>query len=108
MKDSRQFPISFSVEDVRDKTSERTAEVPTLHEQKVNTITVENNPKIDRELLSKFHRVTEEYEHLVAASKGVVRITQGADYNIAHPFASKDRPTNAYHHGQSVNTDKKT
>lgn len=108
MKDSRQFPISFSVEDVRDKTSERTAKVSTLHEQKVNTTTVENNPKIDRKLLSEFYRVTEEYERLVAASKGVVRVTQGADYNIAHPLASKDRPTDAYHRGQRVNTDKKT
>lgn len=108
MKDSRQFPISFSVEEIRDETSEKTAEVSTPHKQKVNTITVENNPKVDRQLLSEFYRVTEEYERLVAASKGVVRITQGADYNIAHPFASKDRPTDAYHRGQSVNTDKKT
>lgn len=108
MKDSRQFPISFSVEDVRDETSERAAEVSTQHKQRVNTITVENNPKVDRELLSEFYRVTEKYERLVAASKGVVRVTQGADYNIAHPFASKDRSTDAYHRGQSMNTDKKT
>ena len=106
MKDSRQFPISFSVKEVRDKTSERTSKVSTPHEQKVNTSTVAKNPKIDRELLSEFYRVTEEYEHLVAASKGVVRVTQGADYNIAHPLASKERPTDAYHRGQRVSENK--
>ncbi len=107
MKNSRQILISFSVEKVRDKTSEKIAEGSTLHKQKVNTITVENNPKVDRQLLSEFYRVTEEYERLVAASKGVVRVKQGADYNIAHPLASKDRPTDAYHRGQSVGTNKK-
>ena len=99
--------ISSPVEVVKDKASKRTVEVSTLHERRTNKTIIENNPKVDHQLLSEFYRVTEEYERLVAASKGVVRVTQGADYNIAHPLASKDRPTDAYHRGQRVSTDKK-
>ena len=103
MKDSRKSPISSPVEDVRDKTSEKT-----------DTTILKNNPKIDRQLL-------EEYERLVADLKGVIPITQGADYNLAHPlarekdisgtlidFPSKDMPTDAYHLGKRVSADKKT
>ncbi len=108
MKDSRQSLISFSTEDVRDKTSERAVEVSTPHEQRVNTITVENNPKIDHELLSEFYRVTEEYERLVAASKGIVRVVQGADYHLSHPLGSNDVSTDPREIGKSLSEAKNT
>ena len=90
MKNSRQTPISSTTEEVKKNTSDST-----------DTTILKNNPKIDHQLL-------EEYERLIAGSKGVIRVTQGADYNIAHPLSSKKKPTDAYHRGQSVNTDKKT
>ena len=97
MKNSHQALISSPTKEVVEQASERT-----------DVTILKNNPKIDRELLSEFYRVTEEYERLVAASKGVVRITQGADYNIAHPLSSKKKPTDAYHRGQRVNAKKKS
>ena len=100
--------ITSSAEDVKDKASKRTVEASTLHERKIDKTIIENNPKIDPQLLSDFYRVTGEYERLVAASKGIVRVVQGADYNLAHPFASKNRPTDAYHRGQRVNAKKKS
>ena len=65
-----------------------------LRKQGTDIITL-NNPKIDRQLL-------EEHERLVTNSKGAVRgKKQGADYNLAHPLARKDMPTDAYHLGKS-------
>ena len=101
MKDLRQAQITSHAAAVKDKDSEKIVKASTPHERKVSKNIIKNNPKID-------HRLLAEYERLVAASKGVVPIKQGADYNIAHPLASEDRPTDAYHRGQSVNTDKKT
>ena len=89
MKNSRQTPISSPVEDVEENTSDST-----------DTPILKNNPKID-------HRLLAEYEQLIAAAKGVIQITQGADYNIAHPLSSKKKPTDAYHRGQSVRSKKK-
>jgi hypothetical protein len=68
-----------------------------LHERGDSRTIIENNSKVDHQLVSEFYRVTEEYERLVTASKGVIRVTQGADYNLSHPLASKDKPTDAYH-----------
>ena len=96
MKDSRQSPISASVEKTRDKASKKAVEVSTPHERKVDRIIIENNPKID-------HRRLAEYERLISASKDVVSVKkQGADYNLSHPLSSKDKPTDAYHRGQRV------
>ena len=100
MKNSRQSSIFYPAEDVEENTSNRTVEVSMPHEWWTDVATIENNPKIDRSLLA-------EYERLVAASKGVVGVKkQGADYNLAHPLASKDRPTDAYHRGQRVSENK--
>ena len=61
------------------------------------------NPKIDRQLLSEFYRLIEEYERLIATSESGVRSRkQGADYNLAHPLARKDMPTDVYHRGKRV------
>ena len=82
MKNSRKSPISSPARNVRKKGAV------------IDTTILENNPKIDHQLL-------EEYERLVAGLKGVIPIKQGADYNIAHPLASEDMPTDAYHLGKS-------
>ena len=97
MNNLRQLVITSSA----DKISKKTVETSTLHERRIDKVIIENNPKVDHQLLEK-------YERLIAVSKGVIRVTQGADYNIAHPLSSKKKPTDAYHRGQSVNTDKKT
>jgi hypothetical protein len=89
MKNSRQTPISSPAEDVEKNTSDS-----------ADTTILKNNPKID-------HRLLAEYEHLISAAKGVIQVTQGADYNLAHPLSSKNKPTDAYHRGQRVHTDKK-
>ncbi len=97
------------VEDAGDKkTSNETNEVSMPHKQRPDMTAPGNNPKIDPKLLSEFHRLTEEYERLIAPLKDVDRVTQGADYNLAHPLARKDMPTDAYHLGKSVSKIKKT
>ena len=64
---------------------------------------IKKNPKVDRQLLSKFYRLIEEYERLIATSESGVRSRKrGADYNLAHPLARKDMPTDAYHRGKRV------
>ena len=101
MKNLRQFSIPSSAADVEGKTFGRTTRVSPLHKQGTD-ITILNNPKIDRQLL-------EEHERLVTASKGVVRVEKrGADYNLAHPLARKDMPTDAYHLGKSQGAVKKS
>ncbi len=54
----------------------------------VDVTTIENNPKIDTQLLSDYHRLTE-------ASKGVPKRKRGANYRLSHPFGSNDVPTDA-------------
>ncbi len=54
----------------------------------VDATTIENNPKIDTQLLSDYHRLTE-------ASKGVSKRKRGANYRLSHPFGSNDVPTDA-------------
>ena len=63
---------------------------------------LKKNPNVDRQLLSEFYRVIEEYERLIALLTGVIHVKQGADYNLAHPLARKDMPTDAYHRGKRV------
>ena len=100
MKKSRQSPIFSPVEAIEEKISDRTVGASVPHEWWTDKATIESNPKIDLSLLA-------EYERLISASKGVISVKkQGADYNLAHPLASKDRPTDAYHRGQRVITNK--
>ena len=64
--------------------------------RKIDKIILKNNPKID-------HRLLEEYERLVRRSGGTISTRkQGADYNLAHPLARKDMPTDVYHRGKRV------
>ena len=96
------------VEDSSDKeTFNKTNEVSRSREQHPDMTAPGNNPKIDTRLLSEFHRLTGEYERLTAPLKDVARVTQGADYNLAHPLARKDMPTDAYHLGKSMSEVKK-
>ena len=83
MKNFQKHSISVQVANVGDKTQRKTDEtVP------------KKNPKINVRLL-------EEFERLIAASGSGVRVRkQGADYNLAHPLARKDMPTDAYHRGK--------
>ena len=61
----------------------------TIHSNRnVDGTTIENNPKIDTQLLSDYHRLTE-------ASKGVSKRKRGANYRLSHPFGSNDVPTDA-------------
>ena len=61
----------------------------TIHSNRnVDVTTIENNPKIDTQLLSDYHRLTE-------ASKGVTKRKRGANYRLSHPFGSNDVPTDA-------------
>ena len=97
------------VENVENKeTSNKTNEASMPRQQHPDMTAARNNPKIDTKLLSEFHRLTEEYEHLTAPLKDVARVTEGADYNLAHPLARQDMPTDAYHLGKSVSKVKKS
>ncbi len=101
MKNLRQFSVYSSAAGVEGKAVEITTGISPLRKQRSDIIIL-NNPKIDRQLL-------EEHERLVTASKGVVREKKrGADYNLAHPLARKDMPTDAYHLGKSMSEVKKT
>ena len=82
MRNSRKSPIPSPAKNVRKKAP------------KTDTTILENNPKIDHQLL-------EEYERLVTGLKDVIPIRQGADYNLSHPLAT-DMPTDAYHRGKKV------
>ena len=90
------------------ETSNKTDEVSMQQKQWVDLTNMGNDPKIDTQLLSEFHRLAEEYERLTAPLKDVARVTQGADYNLAHPLARKDMPTDAYHLGKSMSEVKKS
>ena len=103
MKDLHQSLKHSLVKNVCDtETSNKTKEVMMPRKQWIDLTETGNNPKIDTQLLSEFHRLTEEYDRLTAPIKDVVRVTEGADYNLSHPLASKDRPTDAYHLGKSM------
>lgn len=91
MKDSRRVQISSLVAEAEDKTSEtpqQRVKIPVTLKGSDNQMLIENNPKIDL-------RVVEEYERLAAASKGAVRVTQGANYRLSHPLRSNDVPSDA-------------
>ena len=83
MKNLRQPSISSKTEGRDDKSKTG------LHSNRnVDVTTIENNPKIDTQLLSDYHRLTE-------ASKGVPKRKRGANYRLSHPFGSNDVPTDA-------------
>lgn len=87
----RQSRISASVTDVGGRTRKKT-----------DMEILRKNPKVDSQLLLEFYRLIEEYGRLIAPLKGIIQIKQGADYNLAHPLARKDMPTDAYHRGIRV------
>ena len=91
MNDSHHFPIPSLEAKVEDNTSEisQSGVKPSATLKRWNNQTlIENNPKIDL-------RLVEENERLAAASKGVVRITRGANYRLSHPLRSNDVPSDA-------------
>ena len=98
MNNSRESLISAPRTHVGDRTCRKTD----MEIQK-------KNPKVDHQLLLEFYRLIEEYERLVAASGSGVRLRkQGADYNLAHPLARKDMPTDVYHRGKRVRETERT
>ena len=82
MKDLRYSPTHSN------KSSRKGVEKTIHSNRNVDVTTIENNPKIDTQLLSDYHRLTE-------ASKGVPKRKRGANYRLSHPFGSNDVPTDA-------------
>ncbi|MDE0186190.1 MAG: hypothetical protein OXP71_12185 [Candidatus Poribacteria bacterium] len=103
MKKRRESTISSSTKKkAKAKNSRKSVSVSARHKRIVDKTTIKNNPNIDRRLLKEFER-------LVAASDGIIRNhKKGADYNIAHPLASKDRPADAYHRGTRASATKQS
>jgi len=81
MKDLRYPTTSSTTEDKEDESKANTSS-----NQNVDAETIENNPKIDAQLVSDFYR-------LVDASQGVIRGGKGANYSLSHPLDSKVVPT---------------
>ena len=77
MKDLRYAPPSSTAED-KDNTSK--TNIPS--DWNVDAATIENNPKVDAQLISDFYR-------LVEALQGVIQSGKGANYHLSHPFDSK-------------------
>ncbi len=71
-----------------DKSSKKGVAKAIPSNRNVDVTTIENNPKIDTQLLSDYHRLTE-------TSKGVPKRKRGANYRLSHPFGSNDVPTDA-------------
>ena len=83
MKDLHHLPTSSTIEETDDK-----SKTGSPSNRNVDVTTIENNPKIDTQLLSDYHRLTE-------ASKGVPKRKRGANYRLSHPFGSNDVPADA-------------
>lgn len=81
MKDLRHVPPSSTVEGTD---NEPQANIPS--DRNVDAETIENNPKVDAQLVSDFYR-------LIDASQGVIRSGRGANYGLSHPLDSKVVPT---------------
>ncbi|MCY3551492.1 MAG: hypothetical protein OXH39_13610 [Candidatus Poribacteria bacterium] len=81
MKDLRDPTTSSTTEDKDDESKANTSS-----SQNVDVETIENNPKIDAQLVLDFYR-------LVEASQGVIRSGRGANYSLSHPLDSKVVPT---------------
>ena len=82
MKDLRYPTIPSTTEEDKDEASK----VDTSSDRNVDDATIENNPKIDAELISDFYR-------LVDASHGAIQSGRGANYGLSHPLDSKVVPT---------------
>lgn len=95
MKNSHQSPASKPTKIVEKKSSKKTTEVSTSHKWVDGKAILKNNPKID-------HRLLATHKDMMAASKDVTHVRRGADYNLAHPLSSKNKPSDAYHRGQRV------
>ena len=81
------------MKDLRDPTTSSTtadkdeaSKVKASSDRNVDDATIENNPKIDAQLISDFYR-------LVDASQGAIRGGKGANYGLSHPLDSKIVPT---------------
>jgi hypothetical protein len=101
MKDLRHPSTSSTIEDRGDKSTRRTAETIPSPTRNVDAATIENNPKVNAELLSDFYR-------LVDASQGVIRGARGANYRLSHPLGSNEVPTDSSEIGKSLSEIKKT
>ncbi|MCG9131614.1 hypothetical protein J5I95_08035 [Candidatus Poribacteria bacterium] len=82
MKDLRYPTIPSPTEEDKDDASK----VKASSDRNVDDATIENNPKIDAQLISDFYR-------LVDASQGAIRGGKGANYSLAHPLDLKVGPT---------------
>ena len=81
MKDLRHsLPLS-TVED-----TDNASKTNISSDRNVDTETIENNPKVDAQLISDFYR-------LVDASQGAIQGGRGANYSLSHPLDSKVVPT---------------
>ena len=96
MKDLRYAPISSAIEGRSNKSKGGSPS-----NRNVDAATIENNPKVNAELLSDFYR-------LVDASQGVIRGARGANYRLSHPLGSNDVPTESSQIGESRSSVKKT
>lgn len=81
MKDLRHPSSSATTED---KSNESKTNTPS--NRNVDAAAIENNPKVDAQLVADFYR-------LIDASQGVIRSGQGANYGLSHPLDSKVVPT---------------
>ena len=81
MKDLRHSPPSSTSED-----TDNESKANTPSERNVDAETIENNPKVDAQLISDFYG-------LVEASQGVIQSGKGANYSLSHPLDSKVVPT---------------
>ena len=81
MKDLRHSATPSMTKEDQDDASK----VNTSSDQNVDDETIENNPKVDAQLISDFYR-------LVDASQGAIRSGRGANYSLAHPLDSKVVP----------------
>ena len=82
MKDLR-YPTKPSMtEEDKDEASK----VKASTDRNVDDATIENNPKIDAQLISDFYR-------LVDASQGAIQGERGANYSLSHPLDSQIVPT---------------
>ena len=97
MKDLRHSPPQTTIEDKKSDASKTN----TPSNQNVDAATIENNPKVDAQLLSDFYR-------LVDASQGIIRGARGVNYGLSHPLDSKIVPTDPNQFENSPSKVKKT
>ena len=88
MKDLRHSSPSSTVED-----TDNASKTNISSDRNVDDATIENNPKIDAQLVSDFYR-------LVDASHGAIQGGRGANYGLSHPLDSKVVPTDDPHQNE--------